>query len=329
MKNWLDMNMSMTKEKQILNPLEVHKIVSENVKNILEEAGIPTGREIDAKEVRGEDSNSVFRIDCGSSSYALKVFSDSNDTGQFYTNIIFNQLLLENNIPTPNIIQSSDDLDMLPAPYIVWEWFDGKPSCDIGSEKERHDIAVQTGRQLRKIHEIKIPGYGHPDIKNDWSGENIKSVIHFFVKRIQNLIKKEGTAFSNDEFLDILRVTAESEKLLSFTEPRLLHGDITGGNIIVSDSKDISFIDPGEIIAGDPMSDLGYSQTTRLSPIFRKGLWEGYTKDNPLTDKEYDRFLRWRLLRQCVIVCRAFLNKDKNTETYFNDALSFLAELKK
>lgn len=314
---------------QSISPYEIHKIVLGKIGSILEEAGISTDKDIIVKEVKGEDSNSVFRIECGNLSYALKVFSDSKESGQFYTNKVFNQKMTEGNIPTPQIIHSSADCNFIPAPWILWKWFSGKPSCEIESKSERQNIAVQTGIKLRKIHEIEMSGFGRIDADNEWSGENTKWTIDFFIKRIQNLIEKGGTAFSEKELLDILNVTAESNELLSFTEPRLLHGDITGGNILVSDSEDITFIDPGEIITGDPMSDLGYSQTTRLSPIFREGVWGGYTKNNPLTEEENSRFLRWRLLRQCVIACRAVLNKDKNAGNYINDAKTFLEELKK
>ena len=324
-----DMKITNTKETKILNSIEVHKLVFDKIENILAKAGISPDAEATIKEVKGEDSNSVFRIECGQSSYALKVFSNSIDGGEFYINQVFNQAAMEQSIPTPPIVYSSDDCDLLPAPWIIWEWFPGKPSCDIGSKSERQEAAFKAGIELRKMHEIKMPGFGCPDATDEWSGEDIKSTIDFYIRRIQNIIKKGGVAFSENEHSDILQVTEQSKELLSFAEPRLLHGDITGGNVIVSISNEITFIDPGEIIAGDPMSDLGYSQTTRLSPVFREGIWKGYTKDNPLTDEEYDRFLRWRLLRQCVIACRAFLNKDKNAETYINDARFFLKELKK
>lgn len=324
-----DMTITNIKESKTLSSIEVNKFVSEQIENILKKAGVQTDKEIVVKEVKGEDSTFVFRIDCGNLSYALKVFSNSIDGRDFYTNKIFNQTAIENGISTPKIIHSSDNFEILPAPWIIWEWYSGKQSCDIDSKSEREEVAVIAGIQLKKMHEIKMPGFGFPDAHNGWSGENVKFTIDFFIKRIRNLIKKEGTSFSEKEVLDILKVTAKSKELLSFTEPRLLHGDITGGNVLVSDSESITFIDPGEIIAGDPMSDLGYSQTTKLSPIFREGVWQGYTKDAPLTAEDYDRFLRWRLLRQCVIACRATLNKDKNAENYINDAHSFFEEFKK
>jgi len=328
MKAETDMKITIANEEKSLTSFEIKEIVSNKIKDILERAGIETNSGVVIKEVKGEDANSVFRIDCNDSTYALKVFSDSVEGGQFYTNKVFNESAMKNGIPTPPIIYSSAERDLVPAPWIVWEWFSGEPSCEIEEENERKNVAIKTGAQLRKMHEITMPGFGRPSKENDWSSVDAKWTVDFFVKRIKNLIEKGSKAFSENELSEILRVTAESQELSTFAGSCLLHGDITGGNVLVSNSKEISFIDPGEVIAGDPMSDLGYSQTTRLSPIFREGVWDGYTKDKSLTTDEYDRFLRWRLLRQCVIACRAALNKDKNAEEYISDAKVFLEELK-
>jgi len=238
-------------------------------------------------------------------------------------------LISEINIPTAHIIRSSDNCNIIPAPWILWTWAPGQPSCDIESESDRLNAVIQAGIQLKKIHKIKVKGFGYPNAKNEWSGKNIGWTTNFFVNRIRQITKKGGRAFSENELQRIFNATSKSEKLLSFSNPRLLHGDITGGNVIAFNIKDITLIDPGEIIAGDPMSDLGYSQTTRLSPVFREGVWKGYTKNSLLSVEEHDRFLRWQLLRQCVIACKAVLKKNKNAKDYIDDTHSFLKEIKK
>lgn len=298
-----------------------------NAESVLKAAGVSFVGKVTIKEIKGEDEKPVFRIDCGDSSYALKIFSDKGD-GQYYTNTIFNQLARENKISTPRIIHASDDCNLIPAPWILWEWFQGKPLCGFQSDAEKRSAAVKAGQLLRRLHEISVNGFGQPKPNGAWSESNVKGIINFFVNRINNLTEKGGVVFSKEEILDIISVV-DDKKLTSFNKPCLLHGDITGGNVLVAESGDVSFIDPGEIIAGDPMSDLGYSQTTRLSSAFREGLWAGYTAKAPLTAEENGRFLRWRLLRQCVIACRAALNKDKNAASYARDARSFLAEFKK
>ena len=194
---------------------------------------------------------------------------------------------------------------------------------------EKSEAAEKVGKLLRQIHEIEASGFGWPNTDNEWEFENSGGACDFFVKRIRNLSKKVGRAFSDEELQEIISLTAESEELLRFNKPVLLHGDVTGGNVIVSDGKSVTLIDPGEIIAGDPMADLGYSQTTRLSSVFREGVWNGYVKDKPLSTNEEIRFKKWRLLRQCVVACNAVLTKNKNAQRYIEDTFSFLEEARK
>lgn len=305
---------------------EIRQDVSDEIERILEMAGIESDSEVAIKEMKGEDTNSVFRLDVGDESFALKIFTDSKEAGQFYTNKAFNRLALENDISTPWIIYSNDDRELLPAPWIIWEWAPGRLSHEIESEGERNSAAVATGKELRRLHGIETDGFGRIDADDKWTGKDVKSTVEFYINRINNLKEKGGNPFSDRQWRDIFLATAESKELLSFDTPHLLHGDITGGNVLVENGK-ITLIDPGEIISGDPMADLGYSQITSLSPIFSAGVYEGYTKDHPLTEEENNRFMRWRLLRQCIVACRAELSKGKNAEKYASDALQFLEEI--
>jgi len=69
--------------------------------------------------------------------FVLKVFSDLKESAQFYSNKMFNKLLIENDIPTPKIIYSNNNLGILPASWIMWEWVPGEPSCEVELETER------------------------------------------------------------------------------------------------------------------------------------------------------------------------------------------------
>lgn len=295
---------------------ELHKVVFGQAGSIMQQAGIMPDTKINVTEIKRDDSSSVFKIENGDISYALKVFLNSEN--QFHTNIQFNQVALNNNIPTPKIKYSSIDGELLSAQWILWEWIDGNSLFNIESVSEKLNAAIKTGENLKKIHEIKIT----PKPLYDSS-----KTLNFFSTRIQKLNKQGNNVFTENELARILSATMESDELLSYDDPRLLHGDITGGNVIVDDERGITFIDPGEIIYGDPMSDLGYSQTTSLSLSFREGVWSGYTSTTPLAHEQCDRFLRWRLLRQAIITCRAVLNKNVNSETYIKDTISFLNEI--
>ena len=315
-------------EAQDSNRDKITEIVQEKLGDILNESGISPGKNIGIEAVSGEDADPVFHIQSQNSAYALKIFSAATSQDHFRANLKFSQITNENNIPTPKLIHSDADSKTLPAPWIIWEWAPGQLLSQMESNAGKMEAAEKTGKLLRKIHEIEVSGFGWPTADNGWEFTNAKGACDFFVKRIHNLTEKGGRAFSDEELQEIISLTAESEDLLQFDKPKLLHGDVTGGNIIVSDEKSVTFIDPGEIIAGDPMADLGYSQTTWLSPEFRKGVWEGYTGEKPLSPEENVRLKKWRLLRQCVIACNAVLAKNKNAQRYIEDTFSFLEEVR-
>jgi aminoglycoside phosphotransferase (APT) family kinase protein len=316
------------KKKKDSNRDKISEIVQEEIGDILNDSGISPEENMKIEAVSGEDADAVFCIQNQDSAYALKIFSAAINQNHFRANLKFDEIASKNNLPIPQLIHSDADSKTLPAPWVIWKWAPGQLLSRMESDKAKFTAAEKTGKLLRKIHEIEVSGFGWPTTDNEWEFANAKGACDFFVKRIRNLTERGGRAFSDEELQEIFSLTAESEELLQFDKPRLIHGDITGGNIIVSDQKNITFIDPGEIVAGDPMADLGYSQTTRLSPAFREGVWKGYTEDKPLSPEEETRFKKWRLLRQCVIACNAVLAKNKNAQKYIEDTFSFLEEVR-
>jgi fructosamine-3-kinase len=158
-----------------------------------------------------------------------------------------------------------------------------------------------------------------------WTGKKAKYNLDFFLNRLKKYVNKNYNILSKKEFDKIIKFASDIS-ISSFNPPFLLHGDITGGNVIINSAGTVIFIDPGEIIGGDPMADLGYSQTSQCSPEFRNGVWRGYNMEEKLTPEENERFLRWKMLRQSIITCRAFNLKTKRvsehiayTKKLFND----------
>ena len=191
-------------------------------------------------------------------------------------------------------------------PWMLMEWVPGLSLRQLNSVKERYLAAKVAGNLLRKIHRVSTDGFGWPTSHGGWVGNTAAWSLQFYVRRAVRNIVPRGNLFPPGELEEAFSLSALALELLDFGQPRLLHGDMTGGNVVVKSNyraleNAIVFIDPGELISGDPMSDIGYSQTTRLRLEFRRGVLDGYTSSDPLSPCEYDRFLRWRLLRQCVV----------------------------
>ena len=303
------------------------KLAAEKMVNcIIKESGIVTV-DNNYKEVSREGGDLVYRIPGRDCDYALKIFSGSAPPDKFFSNLEFSRLAGDN-IAAPKIIKSGDKFGSLPSPWILWEWASGRPICEIKEKTERFEAARAAGQALRKMHEVKTTGFGSPDGKDGWSGNDAGWTCDRFLKDMRRLISKGGRAFSEAELEKIFSLTLQHDKLRAYDDPRLYHGDIAGDNIIYDKNTNaVTFIDPDEIIAGDPMFDLARSQSPRLSKEFREGVWQGYAGETPLTVEENDRFERWRLFRQALIACRAALKNDGETERYCEAAHEMLEKI--
>jgi len=311
------------------NKDEWRKKMPEKINAIMAEAGIALKEDTRPEDISREGGDLVYRIGGQDCDYVLKIFSDAANPHKFFANLRFGQLAADNNC-APRIIKTSGGSGVLSRLWIIWEWSSGRPICEIEAEGERSEAAVRAGEELRRLHGIKTSGFGRADAHDGWSGDNAGWNCDLFLEEVRGLISRGGRAFSEEEMEKIISLTLNHEKLRDYKDPRLLHGDVAGDNIIYDRStKAVTFIDPDEVMAGDPMFDLVRSQSPKLGKEFREGVWEGYTRETPLTKEEEDRFELWRLFRQALIACRAVLKNDPQAESYAKAARELLAQIKK
>lgn len=283
-------------------PDDIYNILKEKKEGILNQAGLVSKTDMALKRLSSEDHNLVVQLKNDDQFFVLKVFLGTHENNSLKNNEIFYTLARKLNISVPDVICVQRN-KVLPVPWILLSWVEGVPLHKLESKEDRYQSAIEAGKALRKIHEVTM------------EKQSDLEAIPFFEHRIQKF--NETGVFSDNIVKRILQESLESEIIRGHKERKLLHGDLTGGNVIVNKDR-ITFIDPGEIIAGDPMADLAYTQTTRLSEEFRSGVFDGYTQEKALTKEEHERFLRWRLARQCIISCRS------KTKQLINDTMSFL-----
>lgn len=272
----------------------------EQLNKIFVEAGISSRQILDIS--KQQSSPDVYKITTNEGVFALKIFSGHRNGETAESARTFYETAREHSISVPNIRVTEKS-----GAWILIEWLDGTLLHELPDANERYDRAIDTGKILRKIHEIKV---GESFTTN-------RSSVDFLLQRIDGFIAKGCNPSLRDALQKKLNEIG-TDPLTRFNNPSLLHGDITGGNIVVSQSGEISFFDPGEIIVGDPMSDLGYSQTSQCSPEFQNGILEGYVSKQSLSPEEEARFFRWRLIRQCVITYRAMHLKSQRLSEHIS-----------
>lgn len=244
-------------------------------------------------------SPEVYRIESPSETFALKVFP-SHDFSAVRSQKFY-QLAQDSNIPVPQLEAVSTEGDS--EEWILLQWVEGKVLHKLAGREVRQKAAVRTGELLRKIHTVKLTSFGWPTSAHTWVSDDPLFSYDFFAHRIENFIEKGLSRELRDRVYAHLQ--GESIGVIKeFSNPVLLRGDLTGGNVIVGSQGEITIFDPGEIIAGDPMSDLAYTQTSQCSPEFRRGVLKGYFSQGSLSDDESERFRLWLLIRQTVITYR-------------------------
>lgn len=214
------------------------------------------------------------------------------------------QFFLENayfhHIPVPRILMSDFTREIIPFDFLFLSFVPGKPP-HVFSTTTRFRAGVMFGKYLRKIHAVRVDGIGsiHNHIfthqPHAW-----QRLLRTSLQRKFTALKSPSAALKN--FLPRVIKLLEHPVLSKFT-PQLLHGDAGGNNYLIHcDARhrvhNITFIDPGTWVGGDPMQDLAFTQISWNYPGFSEGVLKGYSSVHTLTHEEEIRFRILQLFNQ-------------------------------
>jgi fructosamine-3-kinase len=274
------------------------KITNSIIRAILNTAGLNPVQSLHVRRVLGSESHPIFQITNRRRVFGVKPYTPSEQFRTVSSEAFYRRAAARIRVPTFIARGKTGSWS-----WIIYRWKQGVLLYQLPSHPQRLRASKILGRQLRRLHTISVQGYGWMNLRRRWAGKTNRTNINFFLKRVRRLAQKNKTVFRPSEIQQILRLTLLHPSVRRFSEPRLLHGDCTGGNVIVTGGT-VTLLDPGEVIAGDPMADLAYTQLSNRRIEFQSGVWEGYTKHHPLSVAERERFLRWQLVRQLIVTLR-------------------------
>lgn len=277
------MNNISTKELQVLRD-----IVNKSKINLNSSFSV---RKVQSKPV-------VYKIEYGNKALAVKILSFRQKDYTVSSHYFYKQAYI-NGINVPRLLCTGTDKIRC---WIIYKWVEGRILSQLPTKKARFNSAVEVGKLLKKLHLVKISKTNI--VKKQMIENNLPSNYHFFISKINSFLQKGVKILTAKDIKKLFKITA----VLQYepNKPSLLHGDVTGGNVVISTKKNSPyFFDPGKTVSGDPMCDLGYTQTSLVSTEFRTGVFNGYTLNIRLSTEEYHRLELWKLLRQAVITYRA------------------------
>lgn len=233
-------------------------------------------------QLKGGYVNVVLLATKGNTRRVIKIFADDSLRNELY----WYDKAEKAKIGEPRSLSYSLSKKVVPYEYLIADYISASP-LDWKSKKLLYDAGLFAGRSLRKLHKIRVDGFGHIKPNGKWSSKTWAGA----------LMERRRFAINDEAALKILKPRQVERiddltvynKGLDFKDPRLLHGDLYEENVLHSEARNKFFIiDPSSfMIGGDPMYDVSFSLVER-SGSFHKGFKEGYIVDE-LTEKEQYR----------------------------------------
>ena len=166
-------------------------------------------------------------------------------------------------IDTPSILWRGEPTDFFPYPWTVTSWIDGEIALRQGP-LQSGAAAARLGQCLVAIHRTAP----HDAPMNPFRGVALSERADSFALNNQ----RDGDGWLERHFHHGLRAPRFAG------QPRWLHGDIHGGNLITRNGELVGLIDFGDLCGGDPASDLG-GALLATHPSVWKSLTDSYQTD--------------------------------------------------
>ena len=174
-------------------------------------------------------------------------------------------------LPTPTIVWRGRPHEVFPYPWNVTTWIEGEIALRTGPITSL-SAAATLGAALRDLHR-SAP---HDAPVNPFRGVPLERRHESFT--LQN--ERDGDGWLARHFAHGLRATPFAG------QPRWLHGDLHGGNLVLRDGELAGLIDFGDLCAGDPACDLG-GALLALHPTTWGALTDCYRADGPTWQRAF------------------------------------------
>jgi len=187
----------------------------------------------------------------------------------------------------PDTLVSDFSHRLIDRDVLLQSWLPGVPAVDAltaGGEPAALAIWRQIGEILARFHQRAGTSYGR------FSGPRTDSWSDQLAIVFDNLGRDfEVAALDPTPIRDCLKTVAWGRELLDDVEPRLLHGDLGPGNVLVCSPTDptiTGLIDCDRSWWGDPAADWTFYLVNRRRPAQQQAFWSGYRMSASPADHE-------------------------------------------
>lgn len=157
-------------------------------------------------------------------------------------------------VRAPEVVVVEPDPSQLGLPYLVMRELPGGASDDPQACRD-------AGRDLRRVHEVTLPGYGRLLVEDGSAAGEHRSWCAFVDSVLESVPRLVAAAVVPSSIAaPVMALVAELDP---YVRPGvLLHGDLKTQHIFAVRSRYVGIIDWGDASCGDPLYDLArYSMT--------------------------------------------------------------------
>lgn len=219
--------------------------------------------------------------------------------GELAGEVYFGRAMTAAQLPATRIIEHDLTATLLPCHYTVESYAAGSRASQVQQEYQLRSLARQLGRVLRRMHRIKVAGWGRPaaDLRR-WPTESWRTVLTDLHAQ-QGGPPTDALLFSETERAVVTALLQDAR--LDLDVPCLIHGAVAPASLYctIGEHPQLeALVEPGPCIGGDPMFDLAQGLDPALPAAWREGLIDGYLTMGPLASELTERL---RLLE--LFVC--------------------------
>ena len=229
----------------------------------------------------------MFRVTTGSGTFYIRFLPED---ASFAAEVLAHNILLGMGVIVPRVIGFEHRNETTGLSVMITEEITGVCVEDEWPGDDLRGILREAGRQIARVHEVSVDGFGWIDRT---SYDKLKAekctfqdyFTEFLSDNLQTLERYEFTDEERVHFADLMETT---RRMLDVQNAVLVHGDFDVSHIFHSNGRYSGLIDLGEIRGNNRLFDLATFASTDRSPdrIAYSYVLEGYREMTRLTDND-------------------------------------------
>ena len=229
----------------------------------------------------------MFRLVTSSGTNYIRFLPED---ASFAAEVLAHNILLDMGVIVPRVVTFEHRNETTGLSIMITEEIPGTSVEDEWPRDNLRSILREAGRQIARVHEVPINGFGWIDRTSydSLQGENRTFQDYFTEFLNDDLQTLERYEFTEKERMYIANLMEKTRQELDVQNAVLVHGDFDVSHIFHSNGRYSGLIDLGEIRGNNRLFDLATCALFDRSPdrIACLYILEGYCEMTPLTDND-------------------------------------------